>query len=239
MEIVTYDQAVRNRRKHTLSNGTTYWKSEYLQLENVIQGEYPQCFLVEQAPNSTIRPHFHRVDQFQVIVKGEGKFGSQDVRPITVQYADGYKPYGPIIAEEKSLHYFTIRAETDYGANFMPEQRDILKKGKKNSYLVKNLDLIPNLLQQPQPVQTTLIPSLENGLAAYKLTLGSNQQQECPPAKNTNGQYILIINGSAIFNHKKLGNLTSIFVHPSDNSFTLRSTIEGTEALVLNFPKKR
>ncbi|MFM7610777.1 MAG: hypothetical protein ACKO9A_18150, partial [Alphaproteobacteria bacterium] len=42
----------------------------------------PQAFLVEQEPNAIVHPHFHFVDQFQVVVDGGGRIGRHDVGPI-------------------------------------------------------------------------------------------------------------------------------------------------------------
>src|SRR5262245_18405605 len=75
----------------------------------------PQGFLVDvHQPDYVIKPHFHLVDQFQVIVSGGGTFGRH--HPITagsLHYADAYTPYGPIVAGEKGLAFFTLRARAD------------------------------------------------------------------------------------------------------------------------------
>ena len=55
----------------------------------------PQAFVVEMLqPNAKLEAHFHDVDQFQVVVRGEGKLGRYALRPITIHYADA----APIVA---------------------------------------------------------------------------------------------------------------------------------------------
>ena len=60
----------------------------------------PQGFLVTQPPGSVTRPHFHETNQFQVFVDGHARFGKKPAAPLTVQYASGHTPYGPIVAGE-------------------------------------------------------------------------------------------------------------------------------------------
>ena len=53
----------------------------------------PQGFLVDLSePGATVEPHFHDVDQFQIIVRGGGKLGSSDAKPVCFHYADAYSP---------------------------------------------------------------------------------------------------------------------------------------------------
>ena len=69
-----------------------------------IDGEdVPQAYLVSQPPHSTTRPHFHLTNQFQVFVGGGGRVGKLRADPLTVQYAGGHTPYGPIFAEAEGL----------------------------------------------------------------------------------------------------------------------------------------
>src|SRR5215470_17255062 len=70
----------------------------------------PQAFLVERPyANARIEPHFHDVDQFQVVVAGDGRMGKKPVAPVTFQYADAYTPYGPIVANGHGISFFTLR----------------------------------------------------------------------------------------------------------------------------------
>ena len=79
--------------------------------------ETPTCKLIEQDPNSILTPHFHAVDQFQVVVAGSGAFGKVPVRPMTVHYAGAYTPYGPITTED-GIEYFVARNGVDLLAAF-------------------------------------------------------------------------------------------------------------------------
>src|SRR5688572_4558174 len=76
----------------------------------VIEVGEPLAFVVRSPPASVLEPHFHTVDQFQVITDGRALFGRHPVRVGTVHYADAYSPYGPILALEGEWHtYATLR----------------------------------------------------------------------------------------------------------------------------------
>ena len=69
----------------------------------------PQAFLVDlPEPGATVEPHFHDVDQFQVIVRGEGRFGKDRVSEFCFHYADAYTPYGPIVGPAEGISFFTL-----------------------------------------------------------------------------------------------------------------------------------
>ncbi|MFN4089919.1 MAG: hypothetical protein ACK4QW_12885, partial [Alphaproteobacteria bacterium] len=85
----------------------------------------PQAFMVQQEPGAVVHPHFHYVDQFQVVVEGGGEIGQQPLRPLTVHFAGACTGYGPIRPGPQGLAYFTFRASADStGAQFLPAMRD-------------------------------------------------------------------------------------------------------------------
>jgi hypothetical protein len=87
----------------------------------------PQAFLVESGANKPeLRTHFHTVNQFQYIARGGGTVGGHAVAPGTVHYADRFTPYGPLCNGPDGLAYLTLRATTDMGISYMPDERDAL-----------------------------------------------------------------------------------------------------------------
>ena len=87
----------------------------------------PQAYLVEQPRRATVPPHFHDTDQFQVFVAGAASFGKHRVEPVTVHYAGGHTPYGPIVTAGEGTHYFTLRKHWDSGGKPMPASHDQLR----------------------------------------------------------------------------------------------------------------
>src|SRR5262249_20844030 len=126
----------------------------------------PQVFLVHCFPGYLIKPHFHRVDQYQVFVRGRARIGKHEVRPVYLHYTDAYTPYGPITFDDSEpASMFTIRGRPDPGANYMPESRDQLK-GRAGRTIVAQTrsELRPS---SEQLVEEILIEPQEDGLAAY------------------------------------------------------------------------
>jgi hypothetical protein len=89
----SYSAASPRRTARTLSGGQPGWTTEFFGLPPAggvsepsslsrpsRSGFDPQAFLVEQSPNSEVRPHFHLTDQFQVVVEGGGGNGQASYR---------------------------------------------------------------------------------------------------------------------------------------------------------------
>src|SRR5688572_4441868 len=91
----------------------------------------PTVFLVEQPPNTTLQPHFHRQNQFQLFVGGGGTFGRAPLQPITVHYAGAYTAYGPLVAAGQGIQYFTIRPVCESGFIPVAEREQKMIRGPK------------------------------------------------------------------------------------------------------------
>src|SRR5690348_13864030 len=99
VQAVSSEIAKRNRQQETTRGSQrTQWRIEYLGTRsNKIEGE-PQAFIAEMDANGTVKPHFHQVDQFQVLVDGSGTLGRSPAPVIALHYADHHTAYGPIVA---------------------------------------------------------------------------------------------------------------------------------------------
>ena len=98
-------------------------RGTYVEGNEANDNALPQGFLVQQPPGSVTRPHFHETNQFQVFVGGGGHFGKRPAAPLTVQYASGHTPYGPISANDEGLLYYTLRQRWDPGAKYARDAR--------------------------------------------------------------------------------------------------------------------
>jgi len=121
---VAYDEVSESRICREVKGGLR-WSTYFMQPPKGTR--LPQAFLVENTPHRLLRTHYHDVDQFQVIVSGDGTLGKHAVRPYSVHFARAHTPYGPITAGDKGLAWLTIRARRDAeGAQFLPEKREQL-----------------------------------------------------------------------------------------------------------------
>jgi hypothetical protein len=80
----------------------------------------PQVQLVAQDVGTVFGPHFHDVDQFQVVLAGGGTIGRTRVEPGQVIFVDRHKVYGPVCPDQSGLVYLTLRAIHDPGPHWMP-----------------------------------------------------------------------------------------------------------------------
>jgi hypothetical protein len=89
----------------------------------------PQVQLIAQDAATVLGPHFHDVDQFQVVLAGGGTIGRTRIRPNQVIFVDRHKVYGPVRPDEGGLVYLTLRARHDPGPHWMPEaQPDLVQR---------------------------------------------------------------------------------------------------------------
>ena len=89
------------------------------------------AFLVEKEAGAVVHPHFHQADQYQVIVQGSGRLGLHDIASVAVHYTDAYSAYGPIVAADEGVSWFTLRNAWDPGARYMPGHRQQLARGAR------------------------------------------------------------------------------------------------------------
>jgi len=131
MPLIGYTpDAARATRRAVVVDGDTYWRSEWLD-GGRDPLHSPTVFLVEQSPGVSLRTHFHRNNQFQVVVRGDGRIGPHPLRAGAIHYAGAYSGYGPIVAGADGIAYFTIRAVHETGSLTMTEHRDAMRHGPK------------------------------------------------------------------------------------------------------------
>ena len=96
---------------------------------------YPMAFLVEKEPHAVTKPHFHEADQYQVIVQGGGRLGTHGVGTVAVHYTDAWSAYGPIVAADEGISWFTLRNTWDSGAQLHAGRtRDsCVRRGRRTS----------------------------------------------------------------------------------------------------------
>lgn len=232
----TVDQAHANRRKLTLANGTDYWKSELI-TSPAEHRPSPQAFLVEQAPDSVILPHFHLEDEFQVVVRGDGSFGRHPVRAFIVHYAGAHTGYGPITAGRDGLWYFTLRQTMDVGAQFLPEARDRMQRVAKRHLLGAPVEAsdVGALGARSAPSTETVIDQQADGIAAWMLRVPPASALKAP-AHSGSGRFYLVISGAIRTNGTLLPALASVFASPEEAALEVEAGPQGAEVLVLQFP---
>ncbi len=204
--------------------------------KDVAGEDFPQAYLVMQPPHSVTRPQFHRTNQFQVFVGGGGKVGKIRTDPVTVQYAGGHTPYGPITAEERGIDYFTLRQTWDSGAKYLPANRDALDKGRQR----QRLGVRKTGARRPgdgEVLQETLIAAEPDGLLVEHFALAPEARTEMPDSALGGGQYHVVLSGSLIRDGEELPPLSIEFASPEEGEIGIQAGAAGLEFLLLRFAR--
>lgn len=197
----------------------------------------PQAFLVEQEPGAVVNPHFHFVDQFQVVAAGYGKLGAHDVAPLTVHFAGANTGYGPITPGPEGLSYFTFRASADEtGAQYLPGARPRLRPGPKRNVVAPRVTPAGEAEIAARRDTITEAPlDKEDGLAVFYLRIAPGTTVAAPQAGG--GLSLLVTGGALQEGSRTLGHWSCLFVAPGESA-TLQASARGAEVLVLRYPRK-
>jgi quercetin dioxygenase-like cupin family protein len=188
----------------------------------------PQAFLVEIG--GTIEPHFHDVDQFQVVVYGKGRLGKKALAPISIHYADAFTPYGPIISDD-GLAYFTLRLAASAGFFAMPGSGD-----KRKYRQGRNISWAPGGDVSIAYEGGEKDGGPEDGLSMRTFVLSAGERWTTPPSDG-GGQYFIVFKGSVTHGAEVLGEMSLIYIDPGDAAAAFVAGGEGAQVVLLQFPK--
>jgi hypothetical protein len=234
----TLEAARANRRFLTLPNGTTYWKSDFIQ-SAAEDRPAPQAFLIEQDPNTEIRSHYHQQDQFQVVIGGEGTLGRHRVAPVSVHYAGRYTGYGPIRAGGGGVHYFSLRPVTTANAYYLPESRGEMLDVPRRHVLGEP---VPVSSAQALGARTAAaidapIAPQADGLAAWLMRLPPRASAPVPATAGAGERFYLVCGGGLRLEGAVLPRLSVLFATADEDGFAAAAGDEGLELLVMQFPR--
>src|ERR1700733_9562894 len=184
---------------------------------------YPMAFLVEKEAAAVVRPHFHQADQYQVVVQGSGRLGLHDIASVAVHYTDAYSAYGPIVAADEGVSWFTLRNAWDSGARYMPAARQQLREARaKFQHREATCGPLPPLSEQElaaltAPVGGAVIAETADGLGTWRYTVPGGGSVVGPEPSTGGGQFWLVSAGSAAVASGALLPVQScVFVAPED-----------------------
>ena len=251
--ILTADSTVAHRTaRRKTHNG---WHTTYIgQNRNTLkdgdavpssEGLYPMAFLVEKEGGAVVHPHFHQADQYQVIVQGSGRLGTHDIATVAVHYTDAYSAYGPIVAAEEGVSWFTLRNAWDPGARYMPEHRRQLREARaKYQHREATCGPLPPLTDAElaaltAPGMDAVIEETRDGVGTWRYTVPANGSITGPDPARGGGQFWLVAAGSACVPGGALLPVQSVvFVAPDDAAATLLAGPHGADLICMQFPKR-
>lgn len=249
MILVTPAQEAAARARIVHVNGRDYTIAEYIGAAPK-RGHYvagneandnglPQGFLVDQPANAITPPHFHEPNQFQVFVGGSGRMGAHEATLLTVQYANGHTPYGPIVAYDEGVRYFTLRQKWDPGAKYLPASRNLLRKGNQRTRIKSGVEREDETARRMRTCgqMEAVFPMEDDGLAAWMVRLPANGSLRLPDPATGGGQYLIVATGSMLHAAAELDELSTIYVTPGEPVFDVRAGASGADILLLQFPR--
>ena len=226
------------RTQRVLPDGRAIWVSRLFPASGATP-ETPTASFVEQLAHTIIPSHFHGVNQFQVLVEGQGTLGKRAVHPWTVHYTNGFTGYGPLCAAAAGLAFFTLRNRGDAGgARYFPAGQSFMQPAPKRHHLVGPLALSSAAALHTQQHATCdlVLAQEDDGLAAWFLRLGPNMRTHAPDPAHGGGQYLLVAGGTLLHDGAMLPRLACLYVSADTGPFVLQSGAEGLETLLLQFP---
>ncbi|HVY14450.1 MAG TPA: hypothetical protein VHB27_04430 [Rhodopila sp.] len=249
--ILTADSTVahaNNRRK--TANG---WHTTFIgQNRNTLkegdavpsgEGLYPMAFLVEKEAGAIVKPHFHQADQYQVIVEGSGRLGIHDVASVAIHYTDAYSAYGPIVAADEGVAWFTLRNTWDPGARYMPAARQQLREARaKHQHREATCGPLPPLSSEDLAALTetngvAVIAETTDGLGSWRYAVPALGSVTGPDPAVGGGQFWLVAAGSvSVAGSALLPSQSCIFVAPDDTGPRIIAGPGGADLICMQFP---
>ena len=230
-------EARANREHRARGAGRDSWVSRLFKA-TADNPEQPVAFLVEKEPDSVIPPHFHEVNQFQIIVGGSGKLGKQDVQPFVLHYTNGFTGYGPITAADDGIAFMTLRNRFDPGARFFPEGRSFMQPARKRHRVSSHLALsdAEALTSRTSDALETVLELEDDGLAAWFARLAPGSRLQAPSPTSGGGQYLIVARGALLYEGEALPELSCVYASADSEPMRLEAGPEGLEALIAQFP---
>jgi hypothetical protein len=189
----------------------------------------PQVFYVDMVDaHSSIKPHFHGVDQFQLVVRGGGTLGKAEVQTGSFHYADAFQPYGPIEAGAEGLAYLTIRARHDTGAHYMPGSGDRRTGRPRRTHFVETVDVT-------QRATATIAGPFPDGLEASRIEVPEKGGAAFAAAHQSDGIVGVVLDGEVVVAGSTYGRLSCFALSPGA-ACRLGGGNGGADVLVLQFP---
>lgn len=203
---------------------------------------YPMAFLVEKEAGAVVRPHFHQADQFQIVVQGSGRMGLHDIGTVAVHYTDAWSAYGPIVAAEDGVSWFTLRNAWDPGAQYMPGARARLREARaRYQHRETASPAMPawtsaELARLETPQRVTEMET-QDGMGSWRFRLPPGAGATGPDPGQGGGQFWVVLSGQAACQESALLPPEScVFVGPQDASLSIAAGPGGAELLCVQFP---
>lgn len=214
-----------------------FYKSEWMEAgdDPVLS---PTASLIEQPPHCTLEPHFHRQNQFQVFVEGDGTIGAHGLQTVLVHYAGAYTGYGPLISGAQGIKYFTIRPVCESGFIPATEAREKMIRGPK-----RHLTVGPFSPAHPpaglQIGHTLAVhPFDDDGLGVGYLQLAPSGEMHIERHAASQGVFVFVLQGQLQLPTQNLEPWELFFVSRDEPMPACKAGAQGALVLILHCPPR-
>lgn len=227
------------RRRPAPAMGVVFHKGEWME-----SGDDPMLSptvaLIEQPPYFEFMPHFHRQNQFQVFVDGSGTLGRQTLAPVVVHYAGAFTGYGPLVAGPQGITYFTLRPVCESGFIPLAQRQEQMIAGPKRHAHSESIPVasVTEMQAWTQTHEEYVIALGEDGLGARLVNLPSHANFECTHPVGSQGQFIFVLQGSALTSDYSLGVWEQMYVTQDEVMPQIIAGEQGVQFLCLSVPIK-
>lgn len=223
------------RERVTTDSGSVAVHRNYIITSPLGGQPSPQAYLVEQAPNATLRSHFHFNSQFQIFMHGGGTIGRHRAQPYVVQYAARQTGYGPIVAGEEGLAYLTLRPTTiSQRAQYLPESKEMLDRSLPKRQVVS--EPIEAAGMRETLVRPMIEPA-EDGLAAWFLHVPSGTRSVAPELPEGSGRFYVVVAGELATAQGPAKALSVLWTEAHEAPLELEASGSPVDVIVAQFPR--
>jgi hypothetical protein len=196
-----------------------------------------QALLIAFDPDSPpLRVHFHTVDQFQYFTDGHGRLGGHDVAAGSLHYADAFTPYGPIEFGPQGATFWTLRADPQFGANYMPESRDELGRRLESSARPapdrRNVSFDLKAVTVGMPGTWQPVAGDTDGMAVDVMDVPAGEEVPAPARRG----YVLVVGGTLDAHGIERSEGEAAWWEPTDAPATVGTAVTPARVALLAFP---
>lgn len=202
----------------------------------------PQAFAVQLGSDfREVGAHFHRVDQFQLMVGGSARFGGHEIAAGDLHYSDRFQPYGPFKPLESGMTFYTLRPHTADGVFYMPASRSQLAADlaahRDEAPRRRNSTLHLRDVPLDRPGDWVEVDQSDAGMRVALWTASAGV--DAPGTKaEAPGAYLIVIDGEISAGSERYGEGAISWLEAGATADSFTAACDDTRVVLLQYPHR-